>query len=163
MHPRALEPVNPIDHHTLAQASFQRIRKPDRRQQWLLTRGITWCIECSAPMVKVVHRFQAQASPDAPSAESHSNSEVESGESSPESGNKAAVPQQSSLEQSMAQDNPLEVGAVEPVSKAGAQALVSDVFVAHIPIVAMEIIPVPQTPGQIAQSGKASRSGQESG
>ena len=46
------------------------------------------------------------------------------------------------------------------MSKSGAQALVSGVSEAHIPIVIMGIIPVPETPSQIAQSGKASYSEQ---
>ena len=49
------------------------------------------------------------------------------------------------------------------MSKAGAQALANGVAGAHIPVVTMEIIPIPESASQIAESGKASQSGEQGG
>ena len=79
------------------------------------------------------------------------------------SANKVVVPQQSSPEQSTAQGSPSEAEAAGSVSKAGAQSLASGVSGAHLPVVTIEMIPIPASPSQIAQSGKASQNEQESG
>ena len=63
----------------------------------------------------------------------------------------------------MAQGSPSEEGAAGSVSKAGAQALASGVAGGHIPVVTMEIVPIPEISGEIAQSGKAGQNGKPSG
>lgn len=68
-------------------------------------------------------------------------------------GTQSKANQQSSPEQSTGQGNPSEAGAAGPISKAVTQTVASGVAGAHPSVVTLEIIPVPQSPSQVAHSG----------